>query len=579
MAGTNEIEFFSGFYRGSFSSGPDFYLIGGGEIGGKASGLAFIKKIVSQKLNTSKYPNIDFVVPKTAVLRTGAFEAFMKRNSLSEIALSGIDENSIAWDFQKGSLPAELVGDLRDIIIDDTKPLAIRSSSMLEDSLSEPFAGIYNTKMIANNSPSSDERFRKLNEAIKFVYASTYSNAAKSYFASIDKDIASEQMAVLIQEVAGSRHKGRFYPQISGVARSYNYYPTGNSVASDGVVNLAIGLGKAIVDGGICWVYSPRDPVAPSPFADPGELMKMTQNNFWAVNTDLIMSHEPTKEDEFLISCTLAEAEEDGILDNTASTFVASSNKVVMGIGNTGPRIIDFAPLLRLNTSGFNDFLNDLIKVCEDEVKNPVEIEFAVDIDDTTDKITFSLVQLRPMMVSKEKVVLNIEELPAEEIIVFSERALGNGVRNEISDVVYLKKESFDLADSMKIAKELEQVNSSLLKEGKKMLLIGFGRWGSSDRWLGVPVTWGQISSARAIVEQMLPGINIDLSQGSHFFHNLLAFRVPYFCLKGTDDSIDWRWLDSQPVMYDSKYVKHVRTLKPVTTMVDGTSGKGVIMK
>jgi hypothetical protein len=572
------IKYISGFYGGTLSTDDNFNIIGGGLIGGKASGLAFIKNSIIPKIDTAKYRSIHLTVPGLAVLGTDIFDAFISRNNLAAQAYTGKDENLIKWNFQKASLPAEIVGELRELINSISKPLAIRSSSMLEDSLKEPFAGVYETKMISNSSLHTDDRFNRLGEAIKFVYSSTFTNSSKSYFASIGKKIEEEKMAVIIQEVAGNRRGKRFYPVISGVARSYNYYPTGKSKPSDGIVNLSLGLGKTIVDGGLSWVYSPNYPRSPSPFGGPRDILRVTQKDFWAVNISNVYEYDPTNEIEFLVNLKVKDAEEDNVLDNIASTYIGASDRIDMGIAKPGPRIIDFAPMLKLNMAKFNDLLNDIIKVCTDELKDAVEIEFAVDFDDEENRLIFYMLQLRPMMVSHEKVELSDEDFSIDKNLVISTHSFGNGVINDISDIVYVKTENFHLSKTREIASQIDDVNKSLLEEDRHMLLIGIGRWGSSDPWLGIPAVWGQISSARAIVEMILPEMSIDLSQGSHFFHNLLAFKVPYYCIMHNEqENINWKKINSNKIISETEYIKHIRTAEPLKIIVDGLTGKGII--
>ena len=553
---------------------------GYGEPGGKGSGLIFIQKIIDENINKNFYPSINIDIPKFKILNTSVFDDFIKRNNLLEKALSEADDTSIAVQFQKASLPAEIVGELRAIIQNLHTPLAVRSSSMLEDSLEEPFAGIYETKMVANNAPFVDDRVRILNEAIKLVYSSVFFKKAKDYFKATKHNIEDEKMAVVIQEVAGKRHYDRFYPEISGVARSFNYYPTGRAKPEQGVVQLALGLGKTIVDGGIAWNYSPAYPNISQPFSGISDLMKKTQVKFWAINMGPIFSYNPTKETEYMFEQDLKEAEYDGTLNYCASTYDASSDRISMGIGNDGPRILDFSRFLHLNEFGFNRFISDILRICELAVGNPVEIEFALTYDLPNDKMNFHFLQLRPMFVSKDIVDISDEELSSENNLLSSDKVLGNGIADDIKDIVYVKNDNFDIANALEIASEIEAINNNLQLSSTKAVFMGFGRWGSSDRWLGIPVNWGQISSAKAIVELTLPSLNVDLSQGSHFFHNLTSFRVSYFSVQHDSDlSIDWKWLTSQKVIEDMKYVRHIRLEKPLKIRVDGRRSRGVIQK
>jgi hypothetical protein len=561
---------------------PDKNIItfGNGKPGGKGSGLIFIQKIIDENINKNFYPSINIDIPKFKILNTSVFDDFIKRNILLKKALSEADDTSIAVQFQKASLPAEIVGELRALIQNLHTPLAVRSSSMLEDSLEEPFAGIYETKMVANNAPFVDDRIRILNEAIKLVYSSVFFKKAKDYFRATKHNIEDEKMAVVIQEVAGKRHYDRFYPEISGVARSFNYYPTGRAKPEQGVVQLALGLGKTIVDGGIAWNYSPAYPKISQPFSGISDLMKKTQVKFWAINMGPVFSYNPTKETEYMFESSLKEAEYDGTLNYCASTYNASSDRISMGIGNDGPRILNFSRFLHLNEFGFNRFISDILRICELAVGNPVEIEFALTYDLPNDKMNFHFLQLRPMFVSKDIVDISDEELCSENNLLSSDKVLGNGIVDDIIDIVYVKSDNFDISNSPEIASEIEAINNTLQLSSTKAVFMGFGRWGSSDRWLGIPVNWGQISSAKAIVELTLPSLNVDLSQGSHFFHNLTSFRVSYFSVRHDSDlSIDWKWLATQKVIEDMKYVRHIRLEKPLKICVDGRRSRGVIQK
>lgn len=555
-------------------------IIGGGESGGKGNGLIFIQKIIDDNINKKFYPSININIPKFTILNTNVFDDFIKRNNLLEKALSSADDTSIAVQFQKASLPAEIVGELRALIQNFHTPLAVRSSSMLEDSLEEPFAGIYETKMVANNSPFIDDRIKILNEAIKLVYSSVFFKKAKDYFSATKHKIEDEKMAVVIQEVAGRRHYDRFYPEISGVARSFNYYPSGRAKPEQGIVQIALGLGKTIVDGGVAWNYSPAYPKISPPFSGISDLLKKTQVKYWAVNMGPVFAYNPTKETEYMAELDLKEAEYDGTLNYIASTYDKSSDRISMGIGNDGPRIINFSRFLHLDEFGFNRFISDILRICELAVGNPIEIEFALTYDKPTDKMNFHFLQLRPMFVSKDIIDISDEELKSPDNLLSSDKVLGNGFVDDISDLVYVKKDNFDIANSQEIASEIEAVNKYLQSVSKKAVFMGFGRWGSSDKWLGIPVNWGQISSAKAIVELTLPNLNVDLSQGSHFFHNLTSFRVSYFSIQHDSDfCIDWNWLAKQKVVEDLNYVRHIRLNRPLKIRVDGRKSRGVIQK
>ncbi|MBS3945227.1 MAG: hypothetical protein KGZ42_06995 [Melioribacter sp.] len=568
------------FTRGFFELEESFSWIGDGSFGGKASGLAFIKKIIDNNINPQEFPNAVVNIPKMVVLRTSIFDAFMERNNLFDFAINEESDYKIINEFLKADLPVEILGDLRTIIEKVKVPLAVRSSSMLEDAKYEPFAGIYATKMIPNNQPSLDTRFNKLIEAVKFVYASTFFKASKVYFTVSSHSVNEEKMAVIIQEVVGQTRNLRYYPHISGVARSFNFYPSGKSKPEQGVVNLALGLGKTIVDGGIVWTYCPAYPKSPPPFGDPKDMLNTTQTTFWSVNMNTLVDYDPTKETEFLILNNLQEADYDNTLIHSASTYDSRSNKIVMGVGADGPRIINFMPLLYMNDFGFNDLIKKIMKISSDALENPVEIEFAVTIDKKTDKLHFGFLQVRPMVVSVEEVEIDSSELESEDLLVASNRVMGNGIIENISDVVFVNPDKFDKKFTQKIALELDSINKILVKENHPYLLIGFGRWGSSDPWLGIPIDWSQIAGAKVIVESTLFGINVELSQGSHFFHNLSSFNVCYFSINYDGKfAIDWEWLNNQTLVNETEFVRHVKLNNPLKIKVDGRKGLGVIKK
>lgn len=568
------------FERKFFESGEPFMRMGDGAFGGKAQGLINARFVLDEELRPEEFPQLDIEIPATTVITTGLFDRFMDRNGLYETALSGASDDRIALAFQKGDMPVEYLGDLRSLAEETAgRPLAVRSSSLLEDALAHPFAGIYETKMIPNNQPDPNARFKNLTEAVKFVYASTFFRAAASYLRAIDKTPQDEKMAVIVQEVIGDRYGERFYPQLSGVCRSYNYYRTGSAKPEEGVVNLALGLGKTIVDGGITWSYSPSHPRARPPFASTGELMKNTQLRFWAVNMGKPLEYDPTKETEYLLEARLEDADYDDSLRFVASTYDASRDRLSPGVGVKGPRVLDFAPILDLGLWPVNSVAKRLLDMFERSVGSAVEIEFAATFPRSGDqKARFAFLQVRPAMVSTERVDLPANMNESANLLLASERVMGNGVVDSLRDVVYVKPDVFESRLTRKIAEELDAVNRALQKTRKHYLLIGFGRWGSSDPWLGIPVNWGQISGAKAIVESTLEGMNVEPSQGTHFFHNIASFRVSYFTVHHESvPGIDWDWLSNQRLAGDTGLVRHVELDDPLLVKVDGRVGQGAI--
>jgi hypothetical protein len=553
--------------------------IGQGSLGGKADGLVRIHKLLNEKFNRDKYPEFKVSVPILTILRTAVFDTFMKQNKLYSIAYGDDTDDRIALAFQHAKLPFGILGDLRGLIADVKSPLAIRSSSLLEDAQDEPFAGIYGTKMIPNNQTDTDTRFTKLVEAIKFVYASCFFKAAKDYMRATKHTIKEEKMAVIIQEIVGKRQDKLFYPDVSGVGRSYNYYAFGNADAKDGIVNLAIGLGKTIVDGGLSWSFSPALPKLDPPFDSINEMMKNTQTLFWAINMGKTSNYNPIKETEYLLENDLTVADKGKNLKYSASTLDNTSGRIIMGIGKNGPRILNFAPILRLNEPPLNDLLNDLMKLTEECYQAPVEIEFALNFSESGIH-QFGFLQARPMSVSLDKINIDDESFYDDNTLISSERVLGNGVNNTIKDIIYLKPEAFDSLHTQQIALEIDEINTKLLKQGRDYLLIGFGRWGTSDTSAGIPVKWGQIAGAKAIVEATLENVNFEQSQGSHFFHNVSGFKVFYFSINRINDKqIDWIWLNNQVCQQETDFLRHISLSNTLKIEVDGRSGRGIISK
>ena len=566
------------FWDGTFS----FTRIGRGSLGGKAGSLVFVKDLLKDAIDPAQYAGVEINVPTMAVMATHCFDEFLELNKLSDLAFDEMLDSHIGNAFQHAELPPELLGDLRALSEQVKTPLAIRSSSLLEDALEHPFAGVYATKMIPNNQLDPDTRFRKLVEAIKFVYASVYFREARDYIRTVGCDPAEEKMAVIIQEVVGRRHDDRFYPDVSGVGRSYNFYSTPPAQPEDGVVNLALGLGKTIVDGGISWTYSPAYPRKPAPFASVDEMFRGTQSQFWAVNMGKPPAYDPVSEVEYMVQAGLKEAEADETLRFVASTFDPTRNRVIPGTGSRGGRIVDFAPLLVLEQLPLNNIIRALLTAAENALGAKVEIEFAATMEQQPSgeaNLRVGFLQVRPMAVSSDVVDVSAADLAATNAIVAADRVMGNGVQDDIRDIVFVRPEKFEPMRTPEIAKELEAINRQLTSEHRPYVLIGFGRWGSSHPSLGIPVDWSQISGAKTIVEATLPEMNVELSQGSHFFHNLSSFHATYFMVRHDGPfPIRWEWLNAQPVVSESELVRHVRTAAPVSVRVDGRSSRGVVI-
>ncbi len=550
--------------------------MGQGEVGGKAEGLARIRHVIHSDFTPDRFPGIRIEIPSMVVLCTDIFDAFMEQNHLYDIACSNIPDDRISHAFQRAELPFDVLGNLRSIVEQVHTPLAIRSSSMLEDARNEPFAGIYHTKMIPNNEYDPDIRFRQLVEAIKFVYSSTFFKSARDYRKALGHRDCDEKMAVIVQELVGKRYQNRFYPELSGVARSYNYYPFRPARPADGVVNLALGLGKTVVDGGISWAYSPAFPHAEPPFGSVENLLEGTQTEFWVVNMAGPPEYNPIDEAEYLALENISAAEEDSSLPYLASTYNALTGRLSIGTGIKGPRALTFAPLLVLKQLPFNNLIKSILSTCEQAFGTPVEIEFAM----TFNPHRFGLVQVRAMAIPSDVVQVSEQEFSGEDVLGASENVLGNGAVEDIQDVVFVKPESFDLKHTKLIVPELDYFNSQLLGSGTPYVLIVFGRLGTIDPWLGIPVQWGQVCGAKVIVEATLDKVRVELSQGSHYFHNMINLGVKYFSMPFSQkNTIDWAWLGEQETVEETRFVRHVRLPAPLKIQVDGRRGRGVIYK
>lgn len=552
--------------------------IGGGELGGKAAGLLTLRNEVVGQLDAAACEGFRVDVPRLTVLATDVFQSFLRLNDLHDVDWDGFSDRLIAARFQAAHLPAAWVGDLRSLTEWVQQPLAVRSSSRLEDALAHPFAGVYATKMIPNRRLDADSRFTHLAAAIKFVFASTFFTGARDYRRAVGIGEQPEAMAVVVQEVLGRRHGQRFYPDISGVARSWNPYPVGKAKPEDGVVNLALGLGKQIVDGGLSWTYAPNRPSAPPPAAGPADLLKNSQTTFWSVNMGPPPLPDPLREEEFLTRSDLLTAETDGVLGPLVSTLDSESGRLRPGVQGQGPRLLDFSPLLQHRVLPLNNVLRRVLGAAEQACGQAVELEFAATLPDKSAP-RLGLLQMRPMAVAEGEVEVAAEDLAGPDVLLASEHVMGNGVRDDLFDVVYLPPESFEAKLTRQIASELDTVNRALVATGRPYLLIGFGRWGSSDPWLGIPVTWPQIGGARVIVEATLPGMEPELSQGSHFFHNLIGLKVLYLSVPHRrEHAIAWARLAARPAVQETKLMRHVRLARPLVVRVDGRRGRGVVL-
>jgi hypothetical protein len=552
--------------------------IGEGSLGGKARGLAFIAKMLSAYISEDMFQGLKITIPRSIVLSTEIFDIFMDHNNLYDLDFNQLSDQRIAAKFMEKDIPAIIIGDLRAFIKNSRKPLIVRSSGLLEDSLMQPFAGIYESVIFPNDSWETDARFQEICSSIKYVYASTYFEKARTYIKNTPKQISDEKMAVLIQEVAGIRHENYFYPTISGVAKSYNYYPSGSCKPEDGIVYLALGLGKSIVDGGSSFAFCPERPKAPL-FGTPKEYMKYAQTKYYALNLKSIFRFANFNEEIALEKLGIDDAKKHSVLDRTVSTYVRQDDQIYPGIYENGYIVVDFAPIINYDSLPLVKSLKLLLKVSEIALGYPVEIEFAVNIPkEESDPAELVILQIRNMIPLEKNIDININEIPKENILFYSENVLGNGIIENLKDIIYIDQELFDLSNSTQVVNQIKSINNKLMDEKKPYVLVGPGRWGSTDPWLGIPIIWSDIAGAKVIVEMPYKERHIDPSQGSHFFHDMIASQVVYLITKKEKD-IDWQWIKKQKIVEETEFIKHIQTQIPLKTIVDGKIGKGLILK
>ena len=574
----------------TFDTTSSFSRIGGGSLGGKARALAFVRHLLSAFDMFARFPGVQIVVPPSVVLGTDVFDQFLDRNDLRDFAINSDDDEEIERRFLDAPLPHEVTRDLASFLELIRYPLAVRSSSLLEDSQYQPLAGVYDTFMIPNDYPDAGVRLRQLEATVKRVYASTFSSHAKTYLEATLYRLEEEKMAVIIQRIVGTPHEERFYPEISGVARSYNFYPVAPMNAEDGVAVVALGLGRTVVNGEPAHSFCPKYPRHQLMAGGLDDQLRNSQREFWAVElgprgddsgSGETSSHEPTPgfwERRY----PLQVAEEDGTLSQLGSTYSSENEALYDGISRAGVRLVNFAPLLKFDLFPLAEIVALLLDIGAQGMGTPVEIEFAVNLSTTKgEPKEFAFLQMRPMGISMGGEELAIEEPHSDRVLCHSASILGNGRLDGIKDIVVVDIDRFDRARSPEVAQEVARVNSTLTREGVRYVLVGVGRWGSADPWLGIPVTWDQIASAKVIVESELKDIAVTPSQGSHFFQNLTSFHVGYFTVnpEAGDGEVDWEWLAAQPAVSEGAFVRHLRFDRPLVVKMNGVKQEGVILK
>jgi len=553
--------------------------LGAGALGGKGRGLAFINTLIYNLNFGEILPSLNIRTPVTLVIGTDEFEIFMKKNNLYEYVFSSDNYDSVKDSFLNSNLSYNLEKKLRTILKVLKFPLAVRSSSSLEDSTAHPFSGIFATYIIPNNHPDLNVRIKQLMDAIKLVYASVYSDHAKSYFEAVNFRIEDERMAIVLQELVGNPFDHYYYPHISGTAQSYNYYPFSHMKPEDGFAVIAVGLGQYVMEGEKAYRFSPKYP--DSDINTPKELLKSTQVNFYALN----MRNEEllelkTGENATLCNLEISEAEKHGTINHSVSVYDINNDRIFPGLDTYGPRILNFANILKYDHIPLAKAIELVLDVGKEAMGSPIEIEFAVDLNkDENSRATFYLLQIKPLVGSAEDYQIDEQKLNKENIVLLAEKSMGNGKIDDIQDVIYVDPDKFDKTRTCEMVAEIDKLNYKMRQEGRKYVLIGPGRWGTRDRFIGIPVAWPQISNAKVIVEVSLEDFPLDASLGSHFFHNVTSMNVGYFTVQHSSgkDIIDWEILKKQRVVNKTNFFNHIRFNDPLTIVMDGKKRMSVI--
>jgi hypothetical protein len=548
-----------------------------GSLGGKGRGLAFISTLIYNFDFNQVLPGINIKTPITSIIGTDEFQSFVEENNLRSKIYNETDYEEIKKLFLNAPLSDTLVKRLKRYLKIVENPLAIRSSSLFEDSLMQPFAGIFDTYLLPNNDPEPNVRLEQMMSAIKLVFASIFSPTARSYFEAVNYKIEEEKMAVVVQEVVGEQYEETFYPHISGVAQSYNYYPISYMKPEEGFAVIALGLGKYVVEGEKTFRFSPIHPQLE--IYQAKDLYKNSQLHFYAVD----MRHKKINllegEDAGLIKLEIDSAERHGTLKHCVSVYDLTNDRIVPGIDQPGPRVVNFANVIKYNYIPLSETIHVILNIVEEAMGSPVEIEFAVDLNKKDGKASFYLLQIKPLFKNMGETEINIEKINYENLLLYSEMGMGNGIIDNLSDVIFLDPTKFDKLKTEEMRDEINLLNEAMVKACRKYILIGPGRWGSRDRFIGIPVAWSQISNAKIIVEVSLEDFPLDASLGSHFFHNVISMNVGYFSVKHNShiDYIDWDVLREQEVISETKYFKHVRFVQPLEVLMDGKKRASLI--
>lgn len=571
------------FNKETFDPESSFARIGGGSLGGKARGLGFVNTLINDYNVRDTFENINIAVPAAVVIGTEVFDQFLEENNLKSFALNCEDDKEIMQRFLEAeNFPEDILAELAGFLQVVHSPLAVRSSSLLEDSQYHPFAGVYETYMLPNNQANPLIRLNDLLSTIKRVYASTFYQAPKNYIKITSYRLEEEKMAVIVQRMVGSKHESKFYPHFSGVAKSYNFYPIAPQKSTDGIVSVALGLGKWVVDGGLTVRFCPKFPTDLIHFYSAKDAVENSQGEFYALRLDEPNRFVETTHDTLVETFNLAAAEKDGTLNYVGATYSHDNDAIYEGLSRQGTRLVTFGPVLKNRIFPLAQILELLLDMGTWGMGTPVEIEFAVNLSlNKNRKKEFGVLQMRPLVVSHESDNLEVVTDNNSSVICKSSQVMGNGIMQDIFDIVLVDYQTFDRARSRDVAMEVASFNKVLLDQQRPYLLIGVGRWGSLDPWLGIPVTWEQIAGARAIVETSFKDMSVEPSQGSHFFQNITSFMIGYFTVSNTSDNgfIDWDWLLTRIPVESKEYTRLIRFNKPIIIKMNGHQNRGIILK
>jgi hypothetical protein len=565
----------------AFDEDAEFFKIGTGSLGGKARGLSFVSALLRRHPSLqSKFEAVDILVPQTLVVTTEVFDAFVTENGLTELAKGELADEVIAERFMEAAFPDRFKTQLAGFLSHFSYPLAVRSSSLLEDAQFRAYAGLYKTYMLANDDPDLNCRLEQLINAVKMVYASTYFQGPKSFSKRVGHRTEEEKMAVIVQKLIGGRHKNSFYPTMAGVAQSYNYYPFSKMKPEDGIATVALGLGKTVMDGEKALRFAPRHPELLPQFATVNETLKNSQRFFYALKLNGPVCHLGLNDALTLAKREIMEASDEAPVRALTGTYVPDEQNIRDSDSFPGYPVVTFAQVLKYGLFPLADILLDVLAIGQEGMGCPVELEFCADLKfDQTMKPRFAILQLRPMSAREDMATVNITDQDLVKAFCVSRHALGNRVQRGIRDLLLVKPEVFDPGQTPEIARQIGQMNAALTKEGRKYVLIGPGRWGSADRWLGIPVGWADISGVAAIIETVHPKLNAEPSQGSHFFHNLISLGINYLTVKeNLGDRIDWQWLMSLPIREERPFVSRLSFERALTLKVDGRKSEGVLI-